>query len=564
MKANEIIRVLNQFKCSNYEKILIDGEWGIGKTKYVDDFIAEYPNTCYISLFGKKDIESIIQEIYYILIQDDFKGKFKKYLRKSTEILKNVNLSYSGFSLTVPLLGNIYSQMFKELNQKDSFIIIFDDLERKHENLGIKEFFGLIDSLSKIKGIKTVIVASTKNLGNSSKSFSEYREKAIDRTYVVEKYSDNAPCEILGINEWNALENIVSFLTFKNLRTFQKAKQFIIEVMDVLEEKTFTDKFTKEDVYRMCFATVVYNIEHNSQMILVGEEFRVRGSAENESVIVEYICGYILKSSLDNIMSKSILFHIKRWYETGEYNTANILNEISFINNFNYSTINHLSSEEEIIDVIQESKKFFGKLTGEETIGNVIQAVNNGMTWSGIFSVDFDIDKEEILRKIQPNIAKHVDIDKNLFENDISLSQYTLQKQEVKNVIQSINDAIVCEYYNKLADKIVDCLTREMFSHYYIKNLMESIIAINNEEIRENLKKKIETNRFFFPLPKGKVTQEHWDWCILNKMLILNIDKHWGIDGYYDNYVTFVKNEASNHQDRMLQHRIRLLFDGDY
>ncbi|MGR5968275.1 hypothetical protein ACT7C1_08395 [Bacillus paranthracis] len=39
MKANEIINVLNLFKDSSYQKVLIRGNWGIGKTEYVSKFI---------------------------------------------------------------------------------------------------------------------------------------------------------------------------------------------------------------------------------------------------------------------------------------------------------------------------------------------------------------------------------------------------------------------------------------------------------------------------------------------------------------------------------------------
>ncbi|MCP1491949.1 hypothetical protein J2Y73_001980 [Peribacillus frigoritolerans] len=81
MKANEIITVLNQFKDSSYyQKVLINGTWGIGKTKYVSDFKEGHPNACYVSLFGKKDIDSIIQEIYFRIIDNVPNGNIKKLL----------------------------------------------------------------------------------------------------------------------------------------------------------------------------------------------------------------------------------------------------------------------------------------------------------------------------------------------------------------------------------------------------------------------------------------------------------------------------------------------------
>ncbi|MCY9257378.1 KAP family NTPase [Bacillus spizizenii] len=563
MKANEIVGVLEKLGQSSYNRVLIDGEWGIGKTKYVEDFTKLYSNSCYISLFGQKDIKSIIQEIYFKLIaNDDINSKFKKGYRIVAEKLDKIDFSISGFSLSVPLLGDIYNVMEKELDQKDTYIIIFDDLERKHEQLGLKEIFGLLDSLAKIKGIKTVLIAATKQFDTKNKRvFYDYKEKAIDRTYFIERYSDNAPAEILGEEVWRTLKSLTEFVAFKNLRTFQKINLFIAEVINTLGSDVFSEKFTKKDVYRMCFATIVFNIEHNNEMVLINEE--MRKYSESESSIVDYLCVYVLKNSLDNAMSKSVLFHIKRWYETGEYDKTNILNEIDLINNFNDKPRNFFSSEEEMVNFIIESKKFLEELTGEETISNIIQVISNGVTWSEALSVKFGLEKEEILRMIKPNIAKHVDIEKNMFENDISISQYALQNQQVKDIIHLINDAVTYEYYNKLTEKIIDNYTQGVFNNYYLHSLMESIINIKHEEIRKNLKKKIEDNHFFFPLPTGQITSEHWDWCILCKILIFNMNKHWGIEGYFDNFVRFVKNEADNFKDRMLQHRIKILFEGN-
>ncbi|NCT38072.1 ATP-binding protein [Bacillus sp. EB93] len=56
MKANEITTVLNHFKDSrsDYKRVLIDGTWGIGKTRYVSEFKKDHKHACFVSLFGKK------------------------------------------------------------------------------------------------------------------------------------------------------------------------------------------------------------------------------------------------------------------------------------------------------------------------------------------------------------------------------------------------------------------------------------------------------------------------------------------------------------------------------
>lgn len=205
MKANEIVTVLNHFKDSSYQRVFIDGTWGIGKTKYVLDFKNAHSDACYVSLFGKKDIESIIQEIYFQIVESVPNGKFKKYSRKLREVFNNVNIEFHGFTISVPLIEKLHSTLYKELGKKGTYIIIFDDLERKHHDLDIKEILGLIDSLAKIENIKTVLIAATDQLEKDEETFKNYKEKAIDRTYTIEEYAEEAPVEILGEEIWKVI-----------------------------------------------------------------------------------------------------------------------------------------------------------------------------------------------------------------------------------------------------------------------------------------------------------------------------------------------------------------------
>src|SRR5690625_1117042 len=159
MKANEIINVLNSLRDSSYQRVLINGRWGIGKTKYILDFKEEYSNVCYVSLFGKKDIDSIIQEIYIRIIENTPKGTIKKNTSLLREKLESINVGFLGVSISIPIIEELQKTLHKELSQTDTYIIIFDDLERKHSNLGVEEVLGLLDSLSGIENIKTVLVA---------------------------------------------------------------------------------------------------------------------------------------------------------------------------------------------------------------------------------------------------------------------------------------------------------------------------------------------------------------------------------------------------------------------
>lgn len=69
MKVTEIEKILNNFIHNNQKSILIDGNWGVGKTYQINKFIKNHPNSknfkfIYISLFGKNSKEEIHTELY--------------------------------------------------------------------------------------------------------------------------------------------------------------------------------------------------------------------------------------------------------------------------------------------------------------------------------------------------------------------------------------------------------------------------------------------------------------------------------------------------------------------
>lgn len=567
MKANEIVSVLNHFKDSSYQRVFIDGTWGIGKTKYVLDFKKAHSDACYVSLFGKKDTESIIQEIYFQIIDSVPNGKFKKYSRKVREIFNNINIEFHGLTISVPLIEKLHSTLYKELDKKGTYIIIFDDLERKHHDLDIKEILGLIDSLAKIENIKTVLIAATDQLGEAEETFNNYKEKAIDRTYTIEEYADEAPLKILGEEIWKVIGIIAEEFEFNNLRTFEKTSLFIKEVIDILGEEIFTKKFTRDDVYRMCFATVFFKIEHKDEMILLnnGEphsDIRNAFYTTGESGVIEYLYNYILKNSLDNVMCKSVFHHIRKWYETGSYSKEIIMNLIESINSYKEKPKNFYSSEEDILGVIENTRKYMRNLNGSEPLDDIISRLNTAFSWCEVLSVDFGISIEEIVRLVEKNIPNKIELTKSSFQNGIDLWDYHIESEEARKVVKSINEALKVEYYNLLLKKIRDCFIQQSYNEYlYLRQLQDSISTIKDTPIRDIIVKSMSDNQFFFPIPAGSITEKQWYWCRIIKVLIINIEEHWEIENYYKDFKSYIYGLEITKQDKILQHRLRHLFE---
>ncbi|WP_216827861.1 KAP family NTPase [Alkalihalobacterium elongatum] len=567
MKANEITTVLNHLKDSSYQRVLINGNWGIGKTKYVTDFKNQYSNACYVSLFGKKDIDSLIQEIYFRIIENTPQGTLKKASSVLREKLTSVNIQFAGVSLSMPVIEDLNNTLNKELEKKETFIIIFDDLERKHDNLSIKEILGLIDSLSKIENIKTVLIAAKDQMEEKDKEvFKKYQEKAIDRTYTIEEYADDAPVNILEEQVWNVISVLAENFKFNNLRTFEKTNLFIKEVVDILGEEVFTEKFTTNDLYRMCYATVFYNIEHKSEMILLDtketkSDFRNAYYTSGESGVIEYLTNYILKNSLDNAMSKNIFHHIKKWYETGSYSREKIVNIITSINSYEEKPRNFFSSEQEILELIDHARNYIKNINGNESIEEVISRLSTSFAWCDVLSVDFGISNEEIVTNVKNNISQSIDIEKNAFQNEINLWHFHIESEEALKVVRLINEEFKIEYYNQLLQRIEKCFYEGSYHKYtYIKDLSDSIISLKEKTIRDKILKSLSENRYFFPIPSGQITEELWNWCHRINRLIKNINQDWEQEGYYGTFLAFFIDLEETKNDKMLQHRLNHLF----
>lgn len=230
MKANELLNVLKELNTDiTYNRVFITGPWGVGKSKYIQDFVDIHPQVSYLSLFGKKDIQEITEELYLGILKHDKYGEAKTLSRKIRKSLSSLNIGPTGVpvSIAVPLIGDVYEALSKKLEIDKIFFIIFDDLERKHSNLDLKEVFGLIDRLSKFKNVKIILVADEDNfLDQDNDIFKKFREKSIDKIYKITAYATDAPKAIFHPPIWEAIGDIEEIKNIKNLRILIKIKNF--------------------------------------------------------------------------------------------------------------------------------------------------------------------------------------------------------------------------------------------------------------------------------------------------------------------------------------------------
>ncbi|MCW1871776.1 KAP family NTPase [Campylobacter jejuni] len=172
--------------------LAILGAWGVGKTYFWKQ--VEKENTLkfsnkkiiYIDLFGKENYKQIIEEIVLSL-----HGNYNKITEKTFKGLKSLIKGVSSGLINIDS-DAVFSFLKKEDFKK--IIVCFDNIERRSDNLPLKEILGLVNLLKEEKECNVVMILNDDELkkqdSNSDNKkedkqdakdwYQEYKEKVID------------------------------------------------------------------------------------------------------------------------------------------------------------------------------------------------------------------------------------------------------------------------------------------------------------------------------------------------------------------------------------------------
>lgn len=186
---NELTSRIEQYLSldTNYA-VIINGNYGIGKTFYVKNFlfprVKNIPNSntetsfkpILISLFGARSIEDIQNQIFLEL--------YPILKTKGAKLISGLGggvLKYFGSDLK-DLLKNSGAESSDLIDYKNILLCI-DDIDRKSEELSIKEVFGYINNLVENMEAKVLLIANEdelrKEINDTGNYYSLLREKVI-------------------------------------------------------------------------------------------------------------------------------------------------------------------------------------------------------------------------------------------------------------------------------------------------------------------------------------------------------------------------------------------------
>ncbi|EAI2149083.1 hypothetical protein KY417_001169 [Campylobacter jejuni] len=192
--------------------LVILGAWGVGKTylwKQIEKEITlnfDNKKVIYIDLFGKENYKQILEEIILKL-----HGNYNKIINIFTQIAFRIAKFKSAGMVDINS-GAIFSFLKKE--DFKNIIVCFDNVERRSDNLSLKEILGLVNLLKEDKECNVVMIfrkdkleeqnnnVTTNNKEEAKQDLNSlyqiYKEKVIDYEIDIDNNSEEAANNIIS------------------------------------------------------------------------------------------------------------------------------------------------------------------------------------------------------------------------------------------------------------------------------------------------------------------------------------------------------------------------------
>lgn len=198
---DQLIQLLGQ---ADNNVIALSGRWGTGKTHLWNEVKAESADekvkkALYVSLFGLSSIDQVKRKLIEnaIPIVESHGGSFDALKNIFKTGVKAASEHYKALAAINDL--NLLLMAPVVLRNK---LIVIDDIERKHEKLGIDEVLGFIDEYSKEFKVRFVLVLNDDQLsskGDQEKLWTTFREKVIDEEIKLSTSADEAFSIAIGL-----------------------------------------------------------------------------------------------------------------------------------------------------------------------------------------------------------------------------------------------------------------------------------------------------------------------------------------------------------------------------
>ncbi|HDZ8878465.1 TPA: hypothetical protein RUX67_002506 [Aeromonas dhakensis] len=254
--------------------ILIDGEWGAGKSwfiqKALNDLNGNSGKYLYVSLYGMSNFSEIedafFEQMHPVLSSRGMKIT-AKILKSTLKATIKLDLDGNGDKETATNLSLDSLGLPSYLKSTSGYILVFDDIERCSINIG--DLLGYINQFIEHHGYKVVLIANESEIksgGDDDKHYLRTKEKLIGRTFKIEPdidlaldaFIDVTPESLKSFYQYcrNEIVNIYHDSGCNNLRNLKQALWDFSRIYNVLPDSSFDKVVMKVELLKifLCFS----------------------------------------------------------------------------------------------------------------------------------------------------------------------------------------------------------------------------------------------------------------------------------------------------------------------
>lgn len=245
---SEIERFLSSVQA---EVICIRGKWGVGKTYAWNKLLSRAGSAkkvalksyAYVSLFGLTSLDHLKYSIFEntVAVADvGIEATVETFQSNTDAVVKRLGRKSLSFLRGAPIVGDYASalQSLSFLSVRETIVCI-DDLERKSDELAMKDVLGLVAHLRDQKRCKVVLILNDDSLdGDDRKNFDKFNEKVIDRSL---EYAPNATdCARIALSGEGPvqehLRKATVSLAISNIRIVKKIERYATDVAQLVSK----------------------------------------------------------------------------------------------------------------------------------------------------------------------------------------------------------------------------------------------------------------------------------------------------------------------------------------
>lgn len=534
MKISDLKNKLDNELGNIYNVVLINGEWGIGKSFFLKNYSKE-KKYIYLSMFGLENLQDLKLSFYYKI------SKFNTFTYKVKKILSGLGFDVFGFGITFPQLETDLNNALKKIiSKKKKLTIIIDDFERHSDSLTISDILGFISFLNSYECINVIVVAAESKILSNSENFTTYinfKEKIIEKEYKINDYSKDAVetiCSDLLVDDdkdkkifMEKFEN----LEIKNLRTLQKTINFINSYYPSNFKYSLLP--SEQRVVLFYYTLIVVNeIVESTKVNYKQKDNNSKNEKKKEEILSSTIINELMITKIFNTLNKEN----KEKYMIGDLAESDKDIIRSLIGLYLYDESKYLDELKKYVSLYSKEKEQNDKVNNEKNKINVdleketndSKKLNTELKKDTIISL-FYMSEDEIIsyaKNFKEKFISKVDDDMDIFTfyNHMSELSYYLEKIHQTNIINSMEIVnAIDSYVNKLNDcnKIYDLEDyfnnyndgsfNESYSSLVIEKINYKYFSILIENIRKNCKNYLQVKDDLDKLS-----------YLLNKKLLIN------------------------------------------